>query len=229
MRLFYLFRIWLLLLEELQAVKEPHTRKNGILGVNKPLVKIDYTYSQQDDERGYDHRYSIKNVDGDTHSFADKIIKLAQLKELQSLSRKLATHTHRNMTPPPEHTNVYIEHLNERITGAKSVGEGRCFLNIMEENERITPEYLDACMRHIDENIYMNCKTAIGESSVLREMSRFSSFNTDKSPTSCPQDGVLSHFSNKIPPIEPLNTRHSSYSVRNLKKGGLLDDFNREI
>jgi hypothetical protein len=168
--------------------------------VNKPLIKSDYIYTNPDDERGYDHRYPTKNADGNTLDFADKITKLAQLKELQALSKKLAT-------TRPEHTINSMGNLNAMIT----------------------PEYLNTCMRHIDENIYMNCKMAIGESSVLSEMSRFSPVNADKIPTPCPRDGTPPHFSSKIPPIEPLNTRHSIYSVRNLQKGGLLDDFNREV
>lgn len=207
MHIFYIFRIWWLFLEDLQAVREPHTRINGFLGVNKPLIKTDYMYSSHHDERGYDYRYPMKNADGDTPEFADKITKLAQLKELQALSKTLVTSCHLNTVSRPEHTNNCMDNLNTMIT----------------------PEYLNTCMRHIDENIYMNYKMAIGESSVLSEMSRFSSFNADKIPIPCPQDGTPPHFSNKALPVEPLNTRHSIYSVRNLQKGGLLDDFNREV
>jgi hypothetical protein len=76
----------------------------------------------------------------------------------------------------------------------------------------ITPEYLNACMGSIDEAVYMNIRMAVGESSVLNEVGH-----------------SLPPTSSKRIPIEPLNTQPSIYSIRDIQKGGLLDDFNKVI
>ena len=165
LRLFY---IWCFSHQQLYN-GEPHTRKHGFLGLNKPLINPNFVYSNENSDKGNDFRFPIINNNNETHDFANKIIKNTQLNELI----KINTFINQN----PHYKNS------------------------------ITHEYIKNRMNYIDNSITIHN----GQTFVLNE-----------SPPS-----ISPNIYKKIH-IEPLNTPFI-YSIKNIQKAGLLDDFNKEI
>jgi len=209
MNIFYIFRVcWVLFVKEIQSGKEPHTRMYGTLGLNKSLIKPESIYSGiVNDERGYDYRHPLKSTHKEHHDFANNFTKLAKLKLLQSLSDKFSSIS-------PSHISSF------------------------------TPEYLQTYMRDMDETVYINYRMAIGESSVLNEFScsHIPICKIEKSGGVAEGHdvGFLLYSGerpqgvrrNIVPPrgmVEPTDTQRPTYSIRNIKKGGLLDDFTADI
>jgi hypothetical protein len=156
---------------------EPHSRRNRVIGLNKPLINPDFVYSSENSEKGNDFRFPKINSNNETHDFANKIIKNNQLNELIKINSLI------NQNP------LY--------------------------KNSITHEYVKSRMNYIDETITIHN----GQTFVLNE-------GSNSIPV--PSTSTIPPFICKKIHIEPLN-RPSIYSVKNIQKGGLLDDFNKDI
>lgn len=171
LRLFY---IWCFSHQPLYS-GEPHSRRNRVLGLNKPLINPDFVYSSENIEKGNDFRFPKINSNNETHDFANKIIKNNQLNELIKLNSLI------NQRPPYKNS--------------------------------ITHEYLKSRMNYIDESITIH---------------NVQTFVLNEGPSSTPYISPIPPFICKKIHIEPLNTPFI-YSIKNIQKGGLLDDFNNDI
>lgn len=168
LRLFY---VWCFSQQPLYT-GEPHSRRNRVIGLNKPLINPNFVYSSENSEKGNDFRFPLINSNNETHDFANKIIKNIQLNELIKINTLI------NQTP------LY--------------------------KNSISHEYLKSRMNYIDETITLHN----GETFILDEAH--------------PPISSISLYIYKKIHIESLNTPFI-YSIKNIQKGGLLDDFNKDI